>query len=184
MLVIRLKRTGKTNSPTFRVVVADKKEAVKGKVIEIIGYYIPTREPAEFECNQNRISHWIELGAQPSNTLARLLAKNGMSDMEKYMKTYTKKSKRKVSEEEEAPAAAVTPPVVESSDDKPATEEPVAEEPKDEPPATEPAVEPSVESAAEPPTEEPKSEPEPEAATPDTVAEEEVPDTKDDDKKE
>ena len=107
MLVIRFQRTGRRNVPTFRLVVAEKSRAAKGKVVEFLGHYLPARNPHVFAFEQDRIEHWLKIGAQPSDTAARLLAKAGMKNLEKFIVRYAKQKKK--GEEEaaaEAPAAA------------------------------------------------------------------------------
>lgn len=108
MLVIRLQRTGRSNLATYRIVVAEKARAVKGKFLEIVGHYLPQRDPAVLEVKQDRVEHWIKLGAQPSDTMARLLKRAGMKNMEKYMLRYTKQKPR--GEQPEAPAEAAAAP--------------------------------------------------------------------------
>lgn len=103
MLIIRLQRTGRENLPTYRLVVADKARSVKGKFMEIIGHYLPARKPAVFEVKKDRVEYWMQRGAAVSNTAARLLQKEGMKGMEKYIERYTKK---KTKDEEAAPAEA------------------------------------------------------------------------------
>lgn len=73
MLVIRLSRTGKTNAPQYRLVVADQKRAVKGKYLEIVGHYNPISSPKEFVANKDRILKLISQGAQVSDTAHNLL---------------------------------------------------------------------------------------------------------------
>ncbi len=109
MLCIRLQRTGNKNNPAYRLVVADKRNSAKKNPYEIIGHYLPTREPVDFEVQSDRVEHYLKNGAVPSNTVARLLAKGGVKNLEKFMKSYTKKKKRNAPEEEEAPAAPAAP---------------------------------------------------------------------------
>ena len=71
MLVIRLTRIGKKNQPTFRVVLAEKREAVKGKFIEILGNYNPRLKTKAFKTE--RIKYWISKGAQASPTVHNML---------------------------------------------------------------------------------------------------------------
>ncbi len=104
MLKIRLQRTGRENVPTYRIVVAEKSDPVKGKIQEIVGHYLPARDPAVFEFNEERIAFWVSRGAMPSETLARLLRRAGMKGMEKFITRYTKQKPKK--EVVEAPAAA------------------------------------------------------------------------------
>lgn len=98
MLKIRLQRTGRENIPTYRLVVAEKRKPVKGKFQEVVGHYLPNRTPAVFECNDERITFWIGNGAIPSETVARLLRKAGLKDMDKFIHTYSKKKSKKVQE--------------------------------------------------------------------------------------
>jgi small subunit ribosomal protein S16 len=122
--------------------VAEKSSAVKGKVKEYVGHYLPTRDPHVFEYDKERIEHWVKQGAHPSDTLARLLTRAGMTGLEKFTKRYTKQKKRK--EVEEKPAAppavdagAADTPAEEKTDEKPAEEAPAAEEAKKEEPKAE-----------------------------------------------
>lgn len=110
MLIIRLQRTGRENLPTYRIVVAEKARPVKGGVLEHVGHYLPAANPPLVEMKKDRIEHWLSKGATASDTVARLLAKNGVKGMEKYITRYTKKRSR--SEEPPAPAAPAAAPVV------------------------------------------------------------------------
>jgi small subunit ribosomal protein S16 len=74
MVVIRLTRVGKKNSPAYRVVVAEKRRAVKRKFIEIIGHYNPTQKPKEIVIDKDRALFWVNKGAQPSDTVRNLMA--------------------------------------------------------------------------------------------------------------
>lgn len=122
MLRIRLQRTGMKNTPSYRIVVTEKANPAKSKSLEVLGHYLPSRDPAVFECKTDRVAHWVSLGAIPTDTMARILAKNGVKGMEKYMQRYAKKRNKKAPPEEvakpEAPAPAAAPeaaaPVVEA----------------------------------------------------------------------
>lgn len=85
MLVIRLTRTGKTSQESFRIVVAEQKKAVKRQYVELLGHYLPTRNPKVLDFNKERIMHWISKGAQPTETVASLLKAEGIQDMDKYI---------------------------------------------------------------------------------------------------
>ena len=145
MLRIRLQRTGNRNNPTYRIVVADKRNAAKGKFNEIVGHYLPTRNPAEFEYNKERIEYWISKGAAPTDTMARLLTKSGMKGLEKFTESYSKKKKRNPSEEEiaaaaPAPAEPEAAPTEEAQpEETPATEEAAPEAKQEEESAPEEA---------------------------------------------
>ncbi len=107
MLVIRLQRTGRENTPTFRIVVSEKARSAKKGTLEILGHFLPSREKPVFECKQDRVEYWISKGAKPSDTLARHLKHAGMKNMEKFMVRYTKKkSKNEEAAAPTAPAAA------------------------------------------------------------------------------
>lgn len=133
MLKIRLQRTGRKREPTFRVVVVEKDEPVKGAFHEILGLYLPSREEPVLELKEERINHWISKGATPSDTVARLLKKQGFKDMDKFILQYTKQKKKKAVEEE--PAAPAPAP------DAPKEEEAPSEEPKEENAEEKPAEE-------------------------------------------
>lgn len=75
MVTIRLARFGAKKRPTYRVVVIDSRNPRDGKAIEIVGNYNPIAEPIELNLNQERIDHWIRNGAQPSETVKRLIQK-------------------------------------------------------------------------------------------------------------
>jgi small subunit ribosomal protein S16 len=73
MLAIRLARFGAKKKPTYRVVVIEKASARDSRAVEVVGYYNPVAQPAEVKLDHERISHWLKSGAQPSDTVARLL---------------------------------------------------------------------------------------------------------------
>ncbi len=157
MLVIRLRRTGRKKQATYSIVVAEKAKAVKGKFLEKVGVYNPTVNPKEFTYDLERIEHWISNGAKPSDTLASLLKKDGVKNMEGFIEPRNKNRKRKKElpeKEEPAPAAEAAP-----AEEK-AEEAPVEEAPKEEPKAEEaaPEAEEKKEEVAEEPKEEPKEE--------------------------
>jgi len=76
MLMIRLARFGSKKKPAYRVVVIDKERARDSKAIEVVGQYHPVAKPAAVKLNHERIAHWMKNGAQPSDTVARLLKGN------------------------------------------------------------------------------------------------------------
>lgn len=121
MLVIRLQRTGRSNLATYRVVLAEKSSAAKGKFQEILGHYLPAQKTPVIKIDADRAAHWIKQGAVPSDTVARLLKREGAKGMESFITQYTKRRSKKAPAEE--PAAPVAP-VAESA---PAAETPAAE---------------------------------------------------------
>ena len=72
---IRLKRMGMKKKPFYRVVVADVASPRDGRFIEEIGYYDPTKEPSVINIDGEKAKKWIELGAQPTDTVRVLLKK-------------------------------------------------------------------------------------------------------------
>ena len=73
MLAIRLMRMGAKKAPSYRVVVKEKLSKRDGAYIENIGFYDPTRQPAEVRFNMERVNYWMERGAQPTDTVRQLI---------------------------------------------------------------------------------------------------------------
>lgn len=76
MLMIRLARFGAKKKPSYRVVVIDKERARDSSAVEVVGHYSPVTQPPMVELKRDRIEYWIKAGAQPSETVARLLKQN------------------------------------------------------------------------------------------------------------
>jgi small subunit ribosomal protein S16 len=76
MLMIRLARFGAKKKPSYRVVVIDKERARDSRSVEVVGIYDPIAKPAAVKLDHDRIAHWMKHGAQPSDTVARLLKNN------------------------------------------------------------------------------------------------------------
>ena len=76
MLAIKLMRTGAKKSPSYRVVVKEKQSKRDGSYLENLGTYNPTRNPAEIKLKMDRIRYWIGKGAQPTDTVSRLIKKS------------------------------------------------------------------------------------------------------------
>ena len=76
---IRLRRMGAKKRPFYRLVVADGRCARDGRFIETLGYYNPCVEPAELKIDGERANYWLRCGAQPSETAAALLKKQGVT---------------------------------------------------------------------------------------------------------
>ena len=75
MLRIRLTRMGAKKKPFYRVVVTERRQARDGRFVEIVGHYNPSQNPPSVVLNLERVRHWIERGARPSETVQSLLAK-------------------------------------------------------------------------------------------------------------
>ena len=77
---LRLKRTGKKKQPSYRVVAVDSRKPRDGRVLEIIGTYDPRQEPSAISIVNERAVHWLSHGAQPSDTVSKLLTISGAWD--------------------------------------------------------------------------------------------------------
>ncbi|MDD5469738.1 MAG: 30S ribosomal protein S16 [Candidatus Peribacteraceae bacterium] len=141
MLVLRLQRTGRKNEPSFRIVLADSRKSAKGKFNEVLGHYLPSRETPVFECDTERVTHWISRGAIPSDTLARLLKRAGVKDMDTFIERYAKRKPKKAPPEEAAPPPAPAPAEVKKEAEEQETKvEKEKEETKEEKEQKEPEV--------------------------------------------
>ena len=78
MVKIRLRRMGAKKKPMYRLVVADARAPRDGAFISIIGHYNPLTDPETVVVDEEKARHWLEQGAQPTDTVARLLAKAGI----------------------------------------------------------------------------------------------------------
>jgi small subunit ribosomal protein S16 len=76
---LRLTRVGGKKDPRWRVVVADQRSPRDGRVIETIGHYDPQTEPSTIVLDEERARSWLARGAQPSDTVRRLLRLRGIS---------------------------------------------------------------------------------------------------------
>ena len=74
---IRLRRMGQKKNPFYRIVVADSRSPRDGKCIEEIGTYDPTKDPSEFHVNEELAKKWLANGAQPTDTVSRILKAAG-----------------------------------------------------------------------------------------------------------
>ena len=75
---MRLRRMGAKKAPFYRIVVDDSRSPRDGKFIEEIGYYNPLTEPVEVKVNEEKVSQWLSNGAQPTETVKRLLTNAGL----------------------------------------------------------------------------------------------------------
>jgi small subunit ribosomal protein S16 len=82
---IRLKRVGKKKAPSYRVVVADSRSPRDGRIIENIGWYNPLVEPSAIHIDEEKAFKWLNVGAQPTDSVASLLKRTGA--MERFEQT-------------------------------------------------------------------------------------------------
>ena len=209
---IRLKRIGRRNRPFYRLIIIDSRKRRDGLAIEQVGWYDPLKKDKDsnFSLKEDRIIAWLQLGAQVTDPVNKLMKRSGLAyrwhlmsqglsseDIEKAVAKWKEerlevlknrkkaklKKKEKISAEKAAAKAPAEEPVAEEApaEEAPA-EEPVAEEaPAEEAPAEEPVAEEAP--AEEAPAEEPVAEEAPaeEAPAEEPVAEE-APAEKDSDK--
>jgi small subunit ribosomal protein S16 len=72
-VILRLTRGGGKKSPFYRIVAADRRSPRDGRFIEQLGVYDPLRSPPEIRMDQGRITHWLSVGAVPSQTVFELI---------------------------------------------------------------------------------------------------------------
>lgn len=152
---IRLTRVGATKRPAYRVIAIDRRRSRDGRALEILGYYDPLTEPATVNLDTAKIQAWIGKGAQPSDTVVKLMrqASRPPEAADEKPKRATRAAKPKPSRKAAAKAAAAVaePAVAEAAaadataaapasepagDDAAVSEEAQAEEPVAEAPAT------------------------------------------------
>ena len=75
---IRLKRMGKKRNPVYRIVVADSRSPRDGRFVEEIGTYGPNQEPSLVTVNEEAAKKWLANGAQPTETVGKLLKQAGI----------------------------------------------------------------------------------------------------------
>ncbi|HYY74777.1 MAG TPA: 30S ribosomal protein S16 [Gaiellaceae bacterium] len=75
---IRLARVGSKKNPIYRVVVADSRSPRDGRFIEIVGRYNPQTQPSTIDLDAEKIQDWISKGAQPSDSVRRLMKSQGL----------------------------------------------------------------------------------------------------------
>lgn len=80
MVTIRLRRTGKKKQPNYRLVVTDSRAPRDGRFIEVVGHYAPVRQPKVLEVKAERVRYWLGVGAQPSDTVVKLLKRVNVLD--------------------------------------------------------------------------------------------------------
>lgn len=91
---IRLKRFGKKKQPFYRIVAAEQSRARNSKTLEVIGFYDPLQDPVRFEIKADRVQHWLSVGAQPTDTLERLLGNAGVIPAKKRESSQQKVAKK------------------------------------------------------------------------------------------
>lgn len=80
MVRIRLRRVGLTHQPSYRIIAADKESPRDGRFLEILGFYNPRTDPSTVEVKEDRLFDWMSKGAQPSESVVRILNSVGAMD--------------------------------------------------------------------------------------------------------
>ena len=127
MLRIRLRRVGGKKQPSYRIVVAESTAPRDGKFVEIVGFYNPRTEPETITVKEERVLYWLSMGAQPSDSLVRLLKKAGT--LARFERMKAGESVAALVEEAVAAEQTVSPktkPTIREAA-KPVVEEPVEE---------------------------------------------------------
>lgn len=77
MVRIRLRRVGSRHQPSFRIVVTDRESPRDGRFLEVIGHYNPRTQPSTVDLDEARLYHWLQHGAQPSDSMMQILRSAG-----------------------------------------------------------------------------------------------------------
>ena len=82
MVRIRLRRVGAKKQPSYRVVAADREAPRDGRFLEVLGHYNPRTHPETIHLEEDRVYHWLGVGAQPSDSVMKLF--KIMGTLERY----------------------------------------------------------------------------------------------------
>lgn len=86
MLTIRLRRTGAKKKPFYRIVAIESKKAREGRFVELLGSYRPIYKPARIELLEEKIYHWLDCGAELSETVTSIFKRSGLLKKYEMMK--------------------------------------------------------------------------------------------------
>jgi small subunit ribosomal protein S16 len=103
MVKLRFTRLGKAHQPVYRLIAIQARTKRDGEALEQLGKYNPRNKPTTFEYDKDRVKYWLSVGAQPTYTVGRLLAKDGLLKLE--AKKFNTKPGRKAQERAEKKAA-------------------------------------------------------------------------------
>jgi small subunit ribosomal protein S16 len=78
MVRLRLTRIGGKKNPIWRIVATDQRSPRDGRILEIVGRYNAQTEPSTISVDEDRVKHWLDRGAQPSNQVKKLLRLQGI----------------------------------------------------------------------------------------------------------
>lgn len=126
MVILRLRRQGRSHDAHYRIVAQEKRSKLNGKYIEAIGHYHPTAKDNEFTFDKERVEHWLKQGAQVSDSVVNLLVKAGLLPKDRKISVVYSTKKKEAAPAAKEPKEGAAEVAAET------TEEP-KEEPKDEP---------------------------------------------------
>jgi len=142
MIVIRLRRTGKKHQPNYRIVVTDQRKSVYSPYIEMLGHYDPKTKKVVLD--KVKTEEWLKKGAKPSNTVSKILTKEGLKHNSIVIKKFKAISKKELEAQKAKEEAEKAKEQAEKEAAKVAFEEKVEAEK-----AAEPSSEEKLQAAAE-----------------------------------
>lgn len=80
MVKLRLRRMGAKKRPSYRIVAAESSSPRDGRFIEAIGFYDPITNPATITLKEDRVRHWLSVGAQPTETVRDIFVRHGLME--------------------------------------------------------------------------------------------------------
>lgn len=103
MVRIRLRRIGLKGQPSYRIVAADKESPRDGRFLEILGFYNPRTEPATLTVKEDRVFHWMQNGAKPTESVEQIFKTAGtLERWERFKQGEDSETLMKEAEEAEA----------------------------------------------------------------------------------
>jgi small subunit ribosomal protein S16 len=99
-VVLRMKRTGRKNRPSFRISATDSQSARDGRTLETLGHYDPASpvEALRLKLDPERIRFWLSQGAKPSETVASILRQQGIPLSERPRKVRDRSGRKKATQ--------------------------------------------------------------------------------------
>ena len=122
MVRIRLRRMGAKKKPFYRIVVANQRSPRDGRFIENVGTYNPLTQPETVTLERERIAHWMNVGAQPSDSVARVLRTHNVLDENNKLLPFE--------EGDDVAESSETPTSETAADEAPSAETESADEPE------------------------------------------------------
>ena len=108
MVRIRMQRMGRRHVPFYRINAVEKTVKRDGKVLENLGWYNPTAKDSskQLELNDDRVKHWLSMGAMPSDTMMDILAKRNLVDAAAWSEVRKGRAAARQAQAAKAPAPA------------------------------------------------------------------------------